>query len=107
MLSHHKTGATERGMHSSLKSIRSQKSSAVVVERERYSAYVLERETTACFLALQEMRQSPKNTAKPVVERDHPDTLPSQSHIRHLIEDDLWYSKDHDQENREDIVTLS
>ena len=56
-------------MCNSLNNIRSQNSLLVVMERERYSALVLDRETTACFLALQAMRQSPRNTAKPVVDR--------------------------------------
>jgi hypothetical protein len=69
MLSHHKTGGMERLTPSSLNNIRIQNNSVVVMERERYSASVLDLETTACFLALQDIRQSPKNTANPVVDR--------------------------------------
>ena len=41
----------------------------MVMAKEQYSASVLDRETTACFLALQEIRQSPRKTENPEVER--------------------------------------
>jgi hypothetical protein len=43
-------------------------SSAVVLATALYSASVLDRDTVACFLALQEIRFGPKNTAKPPVD---------------------------------------
>ena len=39
--------------------------SAVAFAKDLYSASVLDRDTVACFLALQEIRLDPKNTAKP------------------------------------------
>ena len=43
--------------------------SAVVFANALYSASVLDLETVACFLALQDIKLDPKNTAKPPVER--------------------------------------
>ncbi len=44
------------------------KNSAVTMAKELYLALVLERNTTGCFLALHEIRQSPRHIAKPEVE---------------------------------------
>jgi len=52
--------------------------SAVALAIDLYSASVLDRATVACFLALQEIRLDPKNTAKPPVDRLS-STLPAQS----------------------------
>jgi predicted RNA methylase len=52
--------------------------SAVAFATDLYSASVLDLDTVACFLALQEMRFGPKNTAKPPVDR-RSSTQPSQS----------------------------
>jgi hypothetical protein len=40
----------------------------VALATDLYSASVLDLETVACFLALQEIRFGPKNTAKPPVD---------------------------------------
>jgi hypothetical protein len=45
------------------------KNSAVTMAKELYLALVLERNTTGCFLALHEIRQSPRHKAKLEVER--------------------------------------
>jgi hypothetical protein len=80
-LSHQRKGAEGRNTLSSLKSIRSQNISIVVIARDLYLASMLDLETTYCFLVDQEMRQSPKNIAKPVVEQrssGHPAKLEPQ-----------------------------
>ena len=52
----------------SLRSDSTQMISAVAFAKDLYSASVLDRDTVACFLALQETRLDPKNTAKPPVD---------------------------------------
>ena len=56
-------------MRNSLKRMRSQDTSVVVVARAQYSASVEERATMVCFLEDQEIREGPRNTRRPIVER--------------------------------------
>jgi hypothetical protein len=52
-----------------------------MIESDMYSASMLDLDTAACFFALQAIRQSPRNTAKPVVDlrsSGHPAQLDSQ-----------------------------
>ena len=65
--------------------------SAVAFANALYSASVLDLETVACFLALQDIKLGPKNTAKPPVERlssRHPAESESEKALT-SAEDDL------------------
>ena len=65
--------------------------SAVAFANALYSASVLDLETVACFLALQDIKLGPKNTAKPPVERlssKHPAQSESEKALI-SVEDDL------------------
>lgn len=68
MLSHHRHAARGCGIPSSSNSLRTHITSAVALANDLYSASVLERDTVACFLAHQEIKLPPRNTANPPVD---------------------------------------
>src|SRR4051812_47025700 len=67
-LSHHKHDLCLSLTPSSLSSASTHIISVVASATALYSASVLDLDTVACFLAFQEIRSGPKNTAKPPVD---------------------------------------
>ena len=105
-LLHRSIGGQGRGIRRSLSSIRSQYNSAVTIAMDQYSDSILDWDTTSCFFALQEIKQGPRKTAKPVV--DLSSTSPAQSESRNAFRiKNPCQSRDHDEVSLWDILTLA
>jgi len=91
MLSHHSFAAGGLLIPNSCSRVCIHITSAVAFAIALYSDSVLDRETVACFLALQETKFEPTNTANPPVER-RSSMLPAQSASENAltkVDDDL------------------
>ena len=105
-LLHRSVGGQGRGIRRSLSSIRSQYNSAVTIAMDRYSDSILDRDTTSCFFALQEIKQGPRKTAKPVVDLSSTSPAQLESHNAFRIKNPCQ-SRDHDEVSLWDILTLT